>query len=207
MHSVAPDPPPLRGGGVGGSAHCRGCTVWRHFQSMARPRGVGARAPCGTRPPPPFEGGESVAVPIAAGVRVRGEAPRSWRTRIVGPAEAEEFRGRLNQVLVHLGRSVEVDCSICLEPLAPPVGHGAAGGGDQSSSGTRVLPFNHQFYAAYRSGSTRFRSLRARFARCDPPWGGVRRDAVRGASPLWARRARPVPPFWRGCARKRNQRV
>jgi len=65
----------------------------------------------------------------------------------VGPAEAEGFRGRLYQVLVHLGRSVEVDCSICLEPLAPPVGHGAAGGDGQSSAGMRVLRCNHQFHA------------------------------------------------------------
>jgi len=65
----------------------------------------------------------------------------------VGATEAEGFRGRLDQVLVHLGRSVEVDCSICLEPLAPP-GHGAAGGDGQSSAGMRVLPCNHQFHAS-----------------------------------------------------------
>jgi len=46
-----------KGGGVGrsGSTECRGCTTWRH------PRRVGARVPCGIRPPPgPMHGGGGV---------------------------------------------------------------------------------------------------------------------------------------------------
>jgi len=73
----------------------------------------------------------------------------------VGPAEAEAFRSRLNQLLVQMGRSVETSCSICLEPLAPPAdgaAEDAAGGGGSDGAGVglnscvRVLECEHQFH-------------------------------------------------------------
>jgi len=73
----------------------------------------------------------------------------------VGRAEAEVFRSRLNQLLVQMGRSSETNCSICLEPLAPPAdgaAEDAAGGGGGSGaigplvSCVRVLSCYHQFH-------------------------------------------------------------
>ena len=71
----------------------------------------------------------------------------------VGPAEAEAFRSRLNQLLFRMGRSVETNCSICLEPLAPPtegVAEYAAGGRGgavgPSDSCVRVLGCDHQYH-------------------------------------------------------------
>jgi len=57
---------------------------------------------------------------------------------MVGPAEAEAFRSRLNQLLVQMCRSPETSCSICLEPLAPPAdgaAEDAAGGGGSGGAG------------------------------------------------------------------------
>jgi len=73
----------------------------------------------------------------------------------VGPAEAEAFRSRLNQLLVQMGRSHEASCSICLEPLAMPAdgavedaaGDGGSGGaGGPPDSCVRVLGCDHQFH-------------------------------------------------------------
>jgi hypothetical protein len=73
----------------------------------------------------------------------------------VGPAEAEVFRSRLNQLLVQMGRSPETSCSICLEPLAPPAdgaaedaagGGGIGGVGDPPGSCVRMLACHHQFH-------------------------------------------------------------
>jgi len=73
----------------------------------------------------------------------------------VGPAEAEAFRLRLNQLLVQMGRSPETSCSICLEPLAPPAdgaAEDAAGSGGSGSAGgppdlcVRVLACRHSFH-------------------------------------------------------------
>jgi len=73
----------------------------------------------------------------------------------VGPAEAEVFRSRLNQCLVQMGREPETNCSICLEPLAPPAdgaaedaagGGGSGGASGSSDSCVRVMPCNHQFH-------------------------------------------------------------
>ena len=69
----------------------------------------------------------------------------------VGPAEAEAFRSRLNQLLVQMGRSVDTSCSICFEPLAPPA-DGAAedaasvGAGYPLDSCVWVLDCDHQFH-------------------------------------------------------------
>jgi len=73
----------------------------------------------------------------------------------MGPADAEAFRLRLNQILVQMGRSPETSCSICLEPLAPSAdgaaedaagGGGGSGAGDPSDSCVRVLGCCHQFH-------------------------------------------------------------
>jgi len=67
-------------------------------------------------------------------VNIRGNAD----TAVAGGryAEAEEFRSRLNALLVQKGRSIESHCSICLELLTQPV----VGGG------VLVLGCNHQFH-------------------------------------------------------------
>jgi len=73
----------------------------------------------------------------------------------VGPAEAEVFRSRLNQVLLQMGREIETSCSICLEPLVPPsdsaTEDAAGGGGSGSATGpsdscVRVYQCSHQFH-------------------------------------------------------------
>jgi len=70
---------------------------------------------------------------------------------MVGPAEAETFRVRLNQLLVQMCREPETSCSICLEPLAPSA-DGAAedaaglGGTGPSDSCVRVLECYHQLH-------------------------------------------------------------
>jgi len=73
----------------------------------------------------------------------------------VGPAEAEAFRSRLNQLFVDMERSPETSCSICLEPLAPPAdgaaedaagGGGSGGVGGPADSCLRVMSCNHQFH-------------------------------------------------------------
>ena len=69
----------------------------------------------------------------------------------VGPAEAEALRSQLNQVLVQMGREPETSCSICLEPLAPPVAGATedaagSGGSGPSDSCVRSLSCNHQFH-------------------------------------------------------------
>jgi len=73
----------------------------------------------------------------------------------MGPAEAEAFRLRLNQLLVQMGRSPETSCSICLEPLAPPAdgaaedaagGRGSGGTGGPSDLCVRVLSCHHMFH-------------------------------------------------------------
>jgi len=72
-----------------------------------------------------------------------------------GPAEAEPFRSRLNQLLVQMGRSPETSCSICLETLAPPAdgsaedaaeGGGSGEAGGPLDSSVHVLRCLHQFH-------------------------------------------------------------
>ena len=86
----------------------------------------------------------------------------------VTPAEAEALRSRLNQLLVQTGRSVELSCSICLEPLAPPVdgaaedaAGGSGGAGGTSDSCVRVWNCNHQFHDGSLSTWLRTSSNRA----------------------------------------------
>jgi len=84
-------------------------------------------------------------------INLCGEAPTAVRL-----AEAEVFRSRLNQLLVQMGRSPETDCSICLEPLAPPAdgaaedaagGRGNGGAGGPADLCVRVIFIcNHQFH-------------------------------------------------------------
>jgi hypothetical protein len=57
--------------------------------------------------------------------------------------KAEAFRSRLNRLLAQTGRSIETDCSICLESLTQDAW--AASGG--SGGGVLVLSCNHQFHA------------------------------------------------------------
>jgi len=72
----------------------------------------------------------------------------------VTPAEAEAFRLRLNQLLVQMGRETETNCSICLEPLAPPADGTAddaataavAALGIPKDSCVRVMACHHQFH-------------------------------------------------------------
>jgi len=89
-----------------------------------------------------YGGAHLTAMTIGRLINLSGEAGAT-----VGPAEVEVLRLRLYQLLVGMGRSVELECSICLESLAPPGCKGASGGG-QLSWGLRVLPCNHQFHAS-----------------------------------------------------------
>jgi len=72
-----------------------------------------------------------------------------------GPAEAEAFRLRLNEVLVQMGRETKTSCSICLEPLASPSdsatvdaagGDGSGGADGPSDSCVRAMSCSHQFH-------------------------------------------------------------
>jgi len=86
-----------------------------------------------------------IALSHLVNVSVRGDA--------VGPAEAEAMRLRLNKLLERLGRSPEVNCTICFEPLTTPAGatlkvaaSGSGDAGESSDACVHVLNCAHMFH-------------------------------------------------------------
>jgi len=87
-----------------------------------------------------------------------GLANMSWRTgQRVGPTEAAALRSRMNALYAHNGRTTDMNCTICFEPLEllEQPGGGADEGDDGDGhrpsgltrdSAVRVLGCGHQFH-------------------------------------------------------------